>query len=133
MLDCPVAGDVHQWRPVLEIVELVRGRKRHPRIVRFVAECAVEFCRMPNGLVNGQPQVRRVDDQVITSRLDGWSVELLDQPPRQLSELAVPVPTGASLVLPASPCRRCDGSHGFEGTGSRVDRYCRELWEEPYA
>ena len=61
VFDLPIAGDVHHRRAELQRVQLVERRERRARVVRLVAEHAIELRRMADRLVNRQPQVRRVD------------------------------------------------------------------------
>ena len=57
-------------RAVAQGAELVEGGERRAGVGRLVAERAVELGRVADRLVDGQPQVGRVDDQVVAAGLD---------------------------------------------------------------
>jgi hypothetical protein len=99
----------------------------------LVAERAVQFGGVADGLVDGQPQVGRVDDEVVQARLDAGRTHLLGEQLRQLLQLALPVPAGAGEVLPAASDRRCDRPHRVELAARLVDRHGRQLRVQPYA
>ena len=109
VLDGAVAGDVHDVGAVLQRAELVVGRERRAGVVGLVAERPVELGGVADRLVDGQPQVRRVDDQVVAAGLDGRRLELLGQQLGHLVELGVPVVEAGGEVLPAAADReaRC--------------------------
>ena len=71
MLDGAVADDVHDRGAVPQGAELVRRRERGAGVVGLVAERPVELDRVPDRLVDGQPEVRRMDHQVVAAGLDG--------------------------------------------------------------
>ena len=120
VLDGAVAGDVHDRRAVLQSSELVGSGERHAGVVRLVPERTVELGGVPDRLVNRQPEVAGVDHQVVPTRLNAGRLELLDQPCRQLGQLAGPVVPGSGEELPA-PGRRA----GPRCPSSRRRR-CRE-------
>ena len=55
---------------VLQRAELVEGRERRAGVVGLVAERPVELGGVPDRLVDGQPEVGRVDHQVVAAGLD---------------------------------------------------------------
>src|SRR5207249_4224574 len=57
-----VGVDRDDRRGVLQLPELVRRREGGPREVRLVAERAVQLRRVPDGLVDREPEVRRCED-----------------------------------------------------------------------
>jgi hypothetical protein len=70
--------------------------------------------------VDGQPQVRRVDDEVVAPRLDRGRLGLLGEQRRQLGELVVPVVQAAGQVLPAAARRQRQRPHRLEAA-ARID------------
>src|SRR6202020_1304431 len=64
-----IAADVHDGGAVVEGAELVEGGERGPGVGGLVADGAVELGGVPDGLVNGEPEVRRADHQVVRPRL----------------------------------------------------------------
>ena len=122
VLDGAVAGDVHDVGAVLQRVELVVGRERRAGVVGLVAERPVQLGGVADRLVDGQPQVGGVDDQVVAAGLDGRRLELLGQQLGQLVELGVPVVEAGGEVLPAAADRRGDGAHRVEGVGAGAHR-----------
>ena len=63
-----VAGDVHDRGAVLERAELVVGGERGAGVVGLVAQRPVQLGGVPDRLVDGEPQVGRVDHQVVACR-----------------------------------------------------------------
>ncbi len=131
VLDGAVAGDVHDRRAVLELAELVVGRERGAGVVGLVAERAVELGRVPDRLVDRQPQVRRVDHQVVAAGLDAGRLELLGEQLGHLCDLAVPVVAAVGEVLPAAADRRRDAGHRVEGVGAGAHRLEAGLHPHP--
>ena len=84
---------------------------------------------MADRLVDGEPQVGRVDHEVVAARLDRRREGLLAQVVGQRGELRVPVPGAcaphgdgrAGEVLPAPTGRRRRRGHRLEGARDRVD------------
>ena len=75
---------------------------------------------MPDRLVDGEPQVGRVDHQVVAARLDRGGLELLRQQLGQLGQLGLEVPARPGQVLPAPAGRRRQRAHVVEaGLGHR--------------
>ena len=109
--------------PYCRVSELVEGGERRAGVVGLVAERAVELGGVADRLVDGQPEVRRVDDQVVAAGLDGRRRELLGEQLGQLGELGVPVVAVAGEVLPAAADRRGDRAHRVEDAGAL--RRCR--------
>ena len=102
-----VAGHVHDWRAVLQRPELVEGGERRAGVVGLVAQRPVELGGVPDRLVDGEPQVRRVDDQVVAPGLDRRGAQLLGRGARAAPRARRPSPSHAL------PCR------GRRGTPSR--------------
>ena len=101
--------------PYCRRAQLVRGGERGARVGGLVAERPVELGRVPDRLVDGQPQVRRVDDQVVAARLrprarPAWRPAA----PGSCGQLGGEVPAGAGQVLLAAPGRRGERAHGLE-------------------
>ena len=119
VLDGAVAGDVHDRRAVLQRAELVEGGERRAGVGGLVAERPVQLGGVADRLVDGQPQVGRVDDQVVAAGLDDGRPHLLGEQLGQLGELGVPVPAGAGQVLPAAADRRRERAHGLERAVAR--------------
>ena len=63
--DGAVGGHVHHRRAVAHGAELVGGGERRSGVGGLVADRAVVFGCVTDGFVNGQPQVRRVDHQIL--------------------------------------------------------------------
>ena len=107
--------------------------KRRPGVGRLVAERAVELGRVTDRLVDGQPQVGRVDDQVVRPGLDARRLHVLAQQVGQLGEFGVEVPAGTGEVLPPAAGRGCEGAHGRERPAGAVDVHRRELGRDAHA
>jgi hypothetical protein len=88
---------------------------------------------VPDRLVDGQPQVGRVDDQVVAARLDRGGLGLLAQQLGEFGQLALPVPGVAGEELPAAPHRWGQRAHRLEGAGRPVDGERGELRVQPDA
>ena len=132
VLDRSVPGDVHDRGAVLQGAELVEGGERRPRVRRLVAEGPVQLGGVADGLVDGEPQVGRVDHQVVVAGLDRGGGHLLGQQLGERGQLGVPVPPGAGQVLPAPSGRRGEGAHGLERAGVGVDRHRRGARVDPH-
>ena len=87
-----IPGHVHDGGAVAQRAQLVEGREGGPGVGRLVADGPVELGGVPDGLVDGEPQVRRVDDEVVGPGLDRGRLQLLGQQLGQLGQLGVPVP-----------------------------------------
>ena len=94
VFDGAVGGHVHHRRAVAHGAELVRGRERRAGVGRLVADRPVVFGGVPDGFVNRQPQVGRVDHQVGRARRRRWA----PWPSRPAATAAPPAP-------PTSPTR----------------------------
>ena len=121
-----VAGDVHQRRAVAQAAELVRRGEAGAGVGRLVADRPVVLGGVPDRLVDGQPQVGRVDHQVVPAGFDRRGSGLLGQPLGQPGQLGVPVPPGAGEVLPAPGRRGSERTHGLEPAAVGVDGGGRE-------
>ncbi len=100
-----VGGHVHHRRSVPHRAQLVRCRERRARVGGLVADCAVVFGGVPDGFVNRQPQVGRVDDEVGRPRCHARCLDLLREQRRQLCELGRPVPHVVTLDGLPAPSR----------------------------
>ena len=78
---------------------------------------------MADRLVDREPQVRRIDDEVVRTGLDRRRLHLLGQQFRNLADLGVPVPAGSGEELPSAADGRCQAVHRLELTRLRVDAY----------
>ena len=116
-----VAGDPHRRGAVLQAVQLVQGGERGARVGRLVAEHPVQLGGVADRLMDDQPQVGRVDDQVVTPRGDGRGGHLGRQQAGQLGQFGVEVPAGAGQVLIAAARGRGQRAHGLE-PAARLDR-----------
>ena len=116
-----VAGDMHDTRSVLQVAELVRGGERRAGVGGLVAQRPVELGGVPDRLVDGEPEVRRVDDEVVPARLDRGGRQLGGEQLRQLGQLGGEVPAVAAEELIAPPGGRRQRPHGVEPavTGDR--------------
>ena len=76
---------------------------------------------MADALVDGQPEVGRVHDEVVAAGLDRWRRELVGELVGQGVELLVPVVDVADEVLPTPADRRRDRAHRVEDTARVVD------------
>ena len=78
--------------PYLSLPSIFSGgaTKLVPGVVRLEAERAIELRRVRDGLVDREPEVRRVEDQVVAADLDRLRRELLH---RFLGPLAARCPT----------------------------------------
>ncbi|CAB4919919.1 unannotated protein [freshwater metagenome] len=98
-LGCPVAGHVHERRAVLQAPELVGGGERGTRVVRLVAERAVELGRMADRLMDGKPEIRRIEHDGGRAWRDARGGELLGEKVGHGGDLSVPIPAVAAQVL----------------------------------
>ncbi len=135
MLDGAVAGDVHRRAAVAQGAQLVRGGEGRSGVVGLVAQRAIELGGVPDRLVDGQPEVGGVDDQVVAPRLDAGCRELLGEQVGHLGELEVPVPGAcgrvAGAVLPATADRRRDAGHRVEPLRAGAHRLEAGLQPDP--
>ena len=82
--------------------ELVEGRERRAGVVGLVAERAVELGGVADRLVDRQPQVGRVDDQVVAARPRPTGARSFSASSSGSSvELGVPVPAGRRSGTPS--------------------------------
>lgn len=116
-----VAHDVHHLGAVLQAAELVRRRERGARVRRLVAQRAVQLGGVPDRLVDGQPQVGRVDDEVVHARLDRRRGQLLGEVLRDAGQLVVPVPGRTGEVFVAAPGGRGQAAHRVEAALVEAD------------
>ena len=124
-----VTGDVHDLGAVAQGPQLVEGGEGGPGVGRLVSHGPVQLGGVPDRLVDGEPQVGGVDDQVVAVGLDRRRRDLLGQQLGDRRQLGLPVPPLAQQVLPAPTDRRGHGPHGLEaaivvegdGLDDRVD------------
>ena len=105
VLDLAIAGHVHHRRSELQRVQLVERRERRAGVVRLVAEHAIELGRVADRLVDRQPQVRRIDHEVVAARLDRRRRHLLLEQRRNLVGVLREV-VDVREVFPAAARRR---------------------------
>ena len=87
---------------------------------------------MPDRLVDHQPQIGRVNDQVVVARLDRGCGQLLGQQIRQPGQLGIEVPAGAGQVLETPAGRRGQRAHGLEpAAGFHRDRGEHRVQPDP--
>ena len=130
MIDNAVAGHVHHRAAVVQRAELVEGGERGARVRGLVAERPIQLGGMPDGLVDGQEQIARVDDQVVVPGQHRWCGDLFGEQFRHLGGLRVEVPAGPGQILPAAPGRRSGAAHGGESMITDTDG--GELGLDPY-
>ena len=106
--------------PYCRRAELVEGGEGRARVGGLVAERPVELGGVPDRLVDRQPQVGRVDHQVVAAGLDGRRLELGGEQLGQLGQLGGEVPARSRQVLPAPAGGRRERAHVVEpGLGDR--------------
>jgi len=133
MLDGAVGAHVHHVGAVAQGAQLLRGGEGGAGVGRLVPDGAVVLRGVADGLVDGQPQVGRVYDQVGRAGDDAGGLDLLAQQLGELGQLVVPVPGGLrAQVLPAATDRGCQGPHRLERTGHLVDRGGLDLGVQPH-
>ena len=120
VLDLAIAGHVHHRRAELQRVELVERRERRARVVRLIAEHAIELSRVTDRLVDRQPQVRRIDDDVVAARRDRGRRHLLLEQRRNFVGVLREV-VDVREVLPALPGWRRRAPHRLERACGFVD------------
>ena len=118
----PVRTDVHQGTAVPQVAEQIGRGERRAGIVRFVPEGPVLLSRMSYRLVDRQPEVGGIDDQVVPSGFDARSSRLLHQALGQCRQFVGPGPVPRH-VLPPTSCGRGGGRHVIETVGGEYD--CR--------
>src|SRR6185503_1270606 len=67
-----ISLDVHELRAVLEFPKHLVGRRNEARsgVVGFITERTVELCWMTDRLVDREPEVRRMENQIVSANLD---------------------------------------------------------------
>jgi hypothetical protein len=70
---------VHELRAVAQLADRLvgRGDEARARVVGLLANRAVQLCRVADRFVNGQPEVCRVEDEVVLTGLDALRREPL--------------------------------------------------------
>ena len=135
----PVPGDVHHRGAVAQAAELVRGGEGGAGERGLIAERPVQLGGVADRLVNGEPQVAGVDDQVVAAGLDAGRGEFLRQQAGQGGQFGGEVPgarrarrapRAAAQVLQAPPGRGRERAHGLEPS-VRLDRDAVEPRGEP--
>src|SRR6185436_20729671 len=117
VLDRAVAGDVHEVGAVAQRAELVGGGEAGARVGGLVADGAVVLGGVAHRLVDGEPEVGRVDDQVVRARGDAGRLHLLGQELGDRGELGLDV----REVLPALARGGGEDVHGFEAACRPID------------
>src|SRR5215472_14875799 len=130
VLGRPIAGDVHDPRAVLQAAQLVEGGERRARVRGLVTECPVQLGGVPDRLVDGEEQVRRIDHYVIAARLDRRRSHLLGEQGRDLAQLGRKVPAGAGQVFISPAGRRRQRPHRLEPAVG-TDRHRSHRWMHP--
>ena len=82
---------------------------------------------MTDRLVNGEPQVRRVDHEVVLARSDRWRFRFLVQQLWELGQFAGPVVAAVGHELPTASRRSAQRRKRRELSRYRVDGSGREL------
>ena len=114
-------GDVHDRGAVLQGAELVVGREGRAGVVGLVAQRAVELGGVADRLVDGEPQVGRVDHEVVACRPRRWAPSASPRAARApRASSASQSQCAAGEVLPAATDRRRDGAHRVEDAGLGV-------------
>src|SRR5262249_42865968 len=72
-----VGQDRHQRTAELEAAELLRRDEGRPGEIRLPAERAIEFGRMAGRFVDRQPQIGRVEHEIVSARGDRFGGKLL--------------------------------------------------------
>ena len=113
-----VAGDVHDGGAVGERAELVEGGEGGPGVGRLVADGPVELGGVPDRLVDGEPEIRRVDDEVVgpacTEGACSFSASSSGSWASSASQSQFPADAGSGQELPTPPDRRRQRAHGLE-------------------
>ena len=109
-----VPGDVHDLGPVAQRSQLVEGGEGRSGVGRLVAHGPVQLGGVPDGLVDGQPQVGGVDHQVVGAGRHRGGADLLGQQLGDLRQFGVPVPARPLQVLPPPAHRGCHRPHRLE-------------------
>src|SRR5438445_7930717 len=73
-----VGEEIAKLRTELKFARLVWRQKAGPGVVRFPPERAVQFGGMADRLVDGQPEIRRMNDEVVLAGGDWLRLEFGD-------------------------------------------------------
>ena len=73
-----IADQVDDLRAEAQLAGVGRLEEAGAGHVRFPAERAIELGRVADRLVNGEEQLRRIDDDVVAAGGDGLGLQLLD-------------------------------------------------------
>ena len=122
MLGGAICHDIHQGAAVAQSIHICWCNEGGAGIVGFKPHRAIQFGRVTNRFVDGQPQVRRVKDQRVVTWLHRFGKATLSEPVGQLGKFRCPVPSPRTAhadavtgqVLPASGHRGRAGTHGLE-------------------
>ena len=121
--------DGHQGAAELQAVEHFRQDEGCAGEIGLPAERPVELGRMARAFVDGQPQVRRVDDHVVDAGLDGLRGELL--PRLRRGKRCLRLAVIAAHIFPACRARREQAVPRGEFAGLLIDGRDRELRPNP--
>ena len=133
MLEHPVARNIHDRAAVAQGAELIGRCEASAGVRRLVAEGAVELGRVSDRLMDGEPQVGRIDHQVVGPSLDARRLHVFGQQPGQLIDLTIEIPARADQELPTASNRWGQRAHGEERSGCLVDMHRGELGLQPDA
>ncbi len=107
----PVRHDIHQAAAVLELAELVRRAKSCPGKVRLPPERAIQLRRMPHRFVDGEPEIGRIEHQVISVGNDRLCLQLFPRLFGGLRRFADKIVT-LDVIVTAAPGRGESGARG---------------------
>src|SRR5204863_3341847 len=106
-----IANDRDPVAPITELSQFLRRYKRSARKIGFIAERPIQFARMPHTLVDREPQVCRMNYQVLLSRFDRLGFQLAPRflarfggLPNQVVFVHIFIPTSARRRQAASSC-----------------------------
>ncbi len=92
MLHRAIARHVHDRRAIDERAQLIERGEGRAGVCRLVSHGAVELGRMPDRLVNGQPQIGGIDHEVVCARVDRRGAQLLGEVSRACGPIRRPSP-----------------------------------------
>ncbi len=114
-----VGDDVHQLAAVLELAELVRRAESRAGEIRLPAERAIEFRGMADRFVDGQPEIGRVEDEIVVVGRDRLRLQFFAGLLRRLGRFAGEI-VAEDVVVAAAARGGETGARG-EFAGGLVD------------